>query len=169
MDEQRENLDSLLKSLYGEEAAEAVKEDIRLGDEILNSHPSPEPDAAVVEEIKSNVLAALANRKRVHRRVSAYRSVVAAALLLIITGLGVRFMTYQETPYAGSEIAIEDIDTADFFGGDLQLAMLADEVDEIESSILSVSLDESFSDPELDMDEIEMEILEVSSSLWRGL
>lgn len=167
MNDKHEDLDGLLVSLYGEKAAEAVKEDIRLGDEILNSSPSPEPDAAVMQEVKRNVLAALA-RKRTHRRVMTYRSAVAAALFLVIAGLGIRFMTYHRTYYAGSGIATENVDTAGFFGNDLQLAILSDEIDEIESSIYSIDIDRSFSEPELGMDELEMEILEISSTFWRG-
>jgi len=169
MNDKYEDLDGLLTNLYGEKTAGEVKEDIRLGDEILNSYPSPEPDAAAVDEIKRNVLlAASVHRKRVHRRTVGYRSAVVAALLLIITGLGIRFMTYQGTYYAENAIAVEDVDIAGFFGSDLQLALLADEIDEIENSILSIDIDEGFSEPEMDVDELEMEILEVSSSFWRG-
>jgi len=169
MNDKHENLDSLLASLYGENAAEEVKEDIRLGDEILNSYPSPEPDTAVIDEIKRDVrLAAAVHRKRTYRRTVGYRSAVAAALFLVIAGLGIRFMTHQGTYYAGSGIVTEDVDTAGFFGSDLQLAVLADEIDEIENSIHSIDIDKGFSEPEMDVDGLEMDILEASSTFWRG-
>lgn len=167
MNEQNENPDGLIASLYGEEAACEVKEDIRVGDEILNSMPSLEPDAEVIGAIKTDVAAALiARRKRIHRRAVGYRIAVVAALLLIITGLGVRFLAYQGTHYAGAVMAIEDIDTAGFFGTDLQLVLMVDELDEIESSIFSTDQDNGFSDLGADVDDIETEIIEVSSSLW---
>ena len=55
MNNEYENLDSLLKNLYGEKEAEAVKEDIRKGDEILASSDQLVPDPAVISEIKKNI------------------------------------------------------------------------------------------------------------------
>jgi len=172
MNDNNENLDSLIDHLYGKKEADEVREDIRRGDEYLNAFPLPEPADVVIEAVKRDVTAAvIAHRRRIHRRTAGYRIAVVAALLLIITGLGVRFMTYHRASYSGYKMAIEDVDTSGFFGADMQIALIFDEIDEIESSmfpngIFSKSQDKSFKDIGEDVDEIETEIIEVSSFLW---
>ncbi len=163
MNEEYENLDTLLKSLFGEEAG-AVKEDIRRGDEILAAHPAPEPDEAVVRQIRNNVRQAAITQKRTHRHIMAYRTAVVAALFMIIGALAVNFLTHQADTYTD----LDDISVAGFFGPDIQLSALSDEIDEIESSILAVGSERESSESASDVDDLETEILEVSSTFWRG-
>lgn len=164
MNNEYENLDSLLKSFFSEEDAAAVKEDIRLGDEILSAYPAPEPDEAIVRQIKNDVRAAVFTRKRTHRRVLACRSAVVAALFMIVGSLAVNFLTHQGDIYYD----LDEISVAGFFGTDIQLSVLSEEIDEIESSILALGSEQESGDPAFDIDELEMEILEVSSTFWRG-
>lgn len=164
MNNEYENLDSLLNSLYGEEEAEAVKEDIRIGDEIIASAGELVPDDAVISGIKRDISERLLARRSRRMNMISLR-VVAAAMIAVVAFFGIQNMQRQTSP----PTSFDDLgpDVWNFWGEDATASIMADELDEIENTILSISLGEDETESDDFFDSLEIEVMACGGSLWR--
>ena len=162
MNNEYEDLDSLLNSLYGEEEADAVKEDIRIGDGIIASAGELVPDDAVISGIKRDISERLLARRSRRMNMISLR-VVAAAMIAVVAFFGIQNMLRQP----GSPVPATGPVIWDIWGEDATASIMADELDEIENTILSISLGEDETESDDIFDSLEIEVMACGGSLWR--
>jgi hypothetical protein len=162
MNEKKENLNELLSGLVGAEEAAQTAEDIAAGDAIIERFDSPLPDEAVVSAIKKKIGSRLwlKRQQRVVRRTS--EMAVAAVLVVAVLIAAVFIQKRQERGIVyGPERPVyreweQDMSNAD------EYSLLSAQVAEIESSILSIGLDEDNEQRDVLFD-LEIEVLELGN------
>ena len=160
-----ENLDELLSKFFDQRDIFEIERDIRLGDEILRSHPAPEPAESVVEDIKAQIRAELAGRRRWDGPM--VQRIAVAAVIIVIAVAGVKFIN-QYTAGTGIVPPASTIWADGELGGDRQLARLNAEIDQIEDNIVNIRLDEQDDLNGSDFEELEMELVAFSGDFWKG-
>ena len=156
-----ENLNELIAKFYDPEQVSQVADDIVKGDEIIASADKLTPDRDVIAGIKNDISARLARRSS--RRMSniSMRSAVAA-MIAIVAFIGIRTIVHQSVSPVPSAAIIS------FWGEDATASMIADELDEIENAIVTISLDEHETESDIMVEDLELEIDEAGSSFWKG-
>ncbi|MBW8016313.1 MAG: hypothetical protein FVQ82_09015 [Planctomycetes bacterium] len=157
----KENLDNLLASFYDADQVDGVKEDIRIGDEIIASGETLVPDAAVISGIKNDISARLKSRRDRRMNTISMRTAVAA-MIAIVAFIGIRTMIHQ-----GDSPIRTDIASGFFWGEDAVASSIANELNEINYTILSSSLDDDETESVDAVDALEYEIMVADASFWR--
>ncbi|MCF7956791.1 MAG: hypothetical protein K9M75_13390 [Phycisphaerae bacterium] len=155
-----ENLDKLIANFYDAEDASVIKEDIRIGDEIIASGDSLVPDAAVVSGIKREISQRLRSRQGRRMHMNPLRAAVAA-MIVLVGFIGVRTMVHQVSPLP------HNVSRGFFWGEDATASSIAYELDEIDNAIISISLGEDETESDNIIESLELEIMADSGSLWR--
>ena len=166
MTEKKENLEELLHAFLDEQQAAQAERDIRLGDDLLRSYPAPAPDKLVTDRIKAQIGAELAHRR--NRPAVLLKRAAVAAVLIAGVLTGIKYMGQNQTAQQPAIAAAGWIwqDNAD--GGDVQFAMLVNEIEEIEADIAGIRLDEYAEENGADLSELEIEFVEIEGDFWKG-
>ena len=127
------------------------------------------PDAKLVAEIKVAMAESLHRQKaRAHRRM-VYKLVAAAAAVLVLAGVSVKLsITTRSVPpktIAMSEVMWESDDIA---ADDAELAVLAAEIEQIESEIMALQLADNGGNGYGAVTDLEIELVEINSDFWKG-
>ena len=166
-----ENLKELFEELFGTEQSEAAVEDVREGEQILRTHPAPEPDDALIGGIKAEITRALLRREASVFRWASYKVAAVAAVFIILAVVGVRMLEKGGEParvLTASIIPAAIWESEDIAADDAELAILTDEVEQIGSEVLAVQLGENGGNGHRDIAELEMELIEIDSDFWKG-
>ena len=164
-----ENIYELFGRFYDADEASDAAGDIEVGDEIFAANPVDGPSEEVLNDIKGQIARRLpaAHRAESVRRV-ANRFAMAAVILMIAALLFVgHFNRPREMPTAA---IIPDAiwESSNLGEDDLDLAMYVSEIEEIESEIRTVRLDEFFNENGIEAVELEMELDDIDSDFWKG-
>ena len=166
-----ENLKDLFEKFVDAGQAEKAAEDIRKGEEILSAHPGPEPDGEVIAGIKAEVARELSRRKtRVTKRV-VYKAASVAAAFIILASVSVKI--FEKGGEQGKVVRASILPSAiweseDLAADDVDLAILTAEIREIEEDALALQLGENGGNGHIDLEELEIELMEISNDFWKG-
>src|SRR4030042_5448813 len=94
-DENEENLKELFERFFDAEQAKKCIEDIEKGEQILRQYPAPEPGDMLVANIKAEIAMRLPARKATLHRRFLLETVAAAAAIILIAFVGLRFFETQ--------------------------------------------------------------------------
>lgn len=163
-----ENLKEILNKFYADAESAKIEEEILRGERIISDNPAPQPDTRLISDIKACVRTELTRREK--RTVFTYMRAAAAAAVLIV-GVTV-FMTHRgeqqnEPGVAQGTIPQSIWESEDLMDDDVELAMLAASIDAVEDEVLSLRFDEQ-SDEVINIDEVEIEVMEISDDFWKG-
>ncbi len=170
MTENNENIDELLSRFFDSSQMHEAAEDIRLGEELLESFSAPLPAKAVTDGIKAQIQVHLhtLRRRRVVRSMF-YRGAVAAVLVVLAIA-GTRYLTepgHKVTNVANVAYAsIWDDESGP--GSDEQLAALTAQVSEIEADMLAIRLGDSGTESSSLLTDLEVEMTEINGDFWKG-
>jgi hypothetical protein len=170
MNNKNENLKELLNKFFSEAEAARAEEDILRGEQIIADNPAPQPDARVISDIKARVRSELARREK--RGVFTYlRATMTAAAAVLIIGV-ILFMIHPAEERSLPTVAEGTIpqgiwESEDLMDDDVDLAMLAANIDAVEEEVLALRFDEQ-GDKMINLDEVEIEVLEISEDFWKG-
>jgi len=167
-----ENLKKLFEKFLDSNQAEEAAEDVRKGEQILREHPSPEPDDELVADIKAEIAEVLLRRKADTFKRIAYRAAAVAAMFILVAVISVKLFEKgggksHKVQYA-SIIPTAIWESDDIASDDTDLAILADEIEEIEGEALTVELGENGANGSSAIAELEMELMEINSNFWKG-
>lgn len=167
-----ENLKELFGKFLDSEQAEAAVEDVRKGEQILRTHPAPEPGDALIGGIKAEITRALLRREASVFRWASYKVAAVAAVFIILAVIGVKMLERGGGKPArvltASIIPAAIWESEDIIADDADLVILTDEVEQIGSEVLAVQLDENGGNGHRDIAELEMELIEIDSDFWKG-
>lgn len=156
-----ENLNELVARFYPPEQAAQVEKNIRKGDEIIASGCRFSADPAVIGDIKKAISARLTTNRRRRMNTTSLRTAVAA-MIAIVAFVGIRDIVHQ-----GGSLTTSGFAVASFWGKDATASMIADELDDIEYTIVSVNLDELETESDITIDSLELEIIKADNAFWR--
>lgn len=162
-----ENLSELLGQFYDGPEASEVLEDIKVGDAILGENSAPVPSDELVLAIKSKAAERLEQQKTVPLRSIIYHVSTVAAAILIVVGIGIMRINKAEIETAGivSASLWENLSSAE---ENDELVTLTAEIEEIESELVALQLNETNGNGQNRVIELEMEYIEIESDFWKG-
>jgi len=166
-----DNLKDLLGRFMTSEGAEQAAEDIAAGERILGQNPAPAPSEQLVADIRTRLGQRLKKRGSFAR--TAFRTLTAAAAAIIILAV-VRSVIFKRTDVGdvgkGRETVISAAvwESNELVKDDTELAILADEIEELSIEIFAITLDENGGNGTVDLTELEDELIEISGYFWEG-
>ena len=164
-----ENLNELLGRFFeGQEASKAA-DDLWAGREIFETYSAPAPDAETIKNIKAQVSQRLTAKTRRAEYTSIAYHVAIAASIVIVALAGSRFFEQRETaPIKTANAIAGQIWEDETMNGDIQLAYLTAEIEDIEETLLLTRLDEYEEENSSILDEIEIEMISMNGDFWKG-
>ena len=166
-----EDLEELFGRFLEPAEAQAAAEDIRRGEEIIGKNLAPQVREGLVAEIKAEVAGALVQKeaRAFRRRICA--AAVGAAVVIIVAVIGAVF--FERGDEANRVVAASVLSEAiwesdDLAEDDVELAVLAAEIEDIEGDLLAVELGENGGNGQIDSTELDMELTEINGSFWKG-
>jgi len=168
----KENLKELFEKFGDSEQAKQAVEDIQKAERILRKQPAPEPDGELIANIKAEIARALLRRKANAFRRIAYKVAAAAAAVIILAAISAKLFEKdrgepERLAYA-SIIPAAIWESDDIATDDEDLAILAAEIEQIESELQAWQLGENGGNGHIDVVELEMELIEINNIFWKG-
>ena len=168
---EKENLKELLGRFMDAGAADEAARDIERSDELLRAFPAPEPNEETLADVKAMMSAMVRRRHRItlQRRILA----AAAAAVIVLTSAAVlKYFNEQptgqpRTQYA-SVIPAAIWESTDITTDDADIAVIKAEIASIENELYGVELSENTVTGSTAADDLEMELVGVSSDFWKG-
>jgi hypothetical protein len=164
MKKENENLDQLLRDIFGPERALEIGEDIRKGDDILNRYPAPQVRQALVTDIKAAVAEELRREKTVVLRHRLYYKMAVAAVLLFAAVLGLRTVTRHDSEH---KIALlpSSVWESDY---DSDTAMFSAELKMVEEKFAYMQSNGGYNDSYSAVADMAEELMEIENEFWKG-
>ncbi len=169
-----ENLSELLGKFFDGEQAESYLKDFQDGERIFRDNPAPEPDDMLIANIKAGIAMRLSARKAELARRRVYRRAVAAAAVFLIAGISTMLFNDTDTRQGPARLAAASLmptaiwESDDITADDENLAFFATEIQQIENEVMALESDEDTSESDSAIEELEMELMVISSDFWKG-
>lgn len=173
-DRNEENLNELFGKFVDLEQARRALEDFQQAEQILREWPAPQPDDALVADIKLKVSGALLRKKANAFKRTVYKAAAVAAVFIILAVISVKLLEEsdgktEKVPYAYASIIPRAIwESEDIVADDADLAILTAEIEQIEDELRAVKLGENGGNGQAAVMELELELLEIDSDFWKG-
>jgi len=168
-DEKSENLEQLLSKFFDPRQADEIAEDIKQGEQILHTNPAPEPANSVTANIKAEIAKRPAERKTIGSRRALYKAAAVAAGFIIAAFIGVHFFVPTQHDQSVAATMPKIIwESTDLSTDDPELAVLTAEIQELENSVIALSLNGHDRENETLITELEMELIEIETDFWKG-
>ena len=171
-DQTNENIEELFGKFLSDQDARRAAEDIQQAEEILREHPAPEPAGELLADINSKIAEALSAEKAKTRKLTAYRVAAVAAAIIILVAIGVRFFekgpAETQSPVTITLIQQAIWESEDISADQAELALLTDELEQIEGEILALRLGEDGGESSREFIELEMELTDIGGDFWKG-
>jgi hypothetical protein len=171
-DRNRENLGELFGKFFDAEQAESCLKDFQEAERILRENPAPAPDDMLIANIKAEIAMRLPVRKAELARRRIYRRAIAAAAVFLIAGISATLFDHTgpgpTTLAAASLIPTAVWESDDVTADDEDLAFFATEIEQIENEVIALESGEDASESDSTIEELEMELIVVSSDFWKG-
>ena len=170
--ETKENMEELIRQFFkNEEEVKQVSGDIEAGEAILRENAAPEPTDKLLVEIESKIAGRLEEQKKYSFGRLVYKAATVAAAVIIGVLLSISYFSKDASDYKGTAIvtipatAWEDAPSTEV---DAELAILTAEIEEIESELVALQLNETNGNGDDGFWELEMEFIEIESDFWKG-
>jgi len=171
-DQTNENIEELFGKFLSDQDARRAAEDIQKAEEILREHPAPEPAGELLADINSKIAEALSAEKAKTRKLTAYRVAAVAAAIIILVAIGVKFFekgpAETQSPVTITLIQQAIWESEDISADQAELALLTDELEQIEGEILALRLGEDGGESSREFIELEMELTDIGGDFWKG-
>jgi len=155
----KENLDNLISNFYDAGKVESVKEDIRIGDEIIASADKLAADPEVISKIKRDISKHLRSRQGRRMHMTSLRAAIAA-MIVLVGFVGIRTIIHTVDPLP------EHASRSFFWGEDATASSMSYELDEMGNTMISISLGEEEREADDIIDSLELEIMEDGGGFW---
>ena len=168
--ETKENLKELIDQFFTPQQADGVFRDIETGEAILCENAAPAPSDELVAEIKFKLTEKLKKRKEHSFGGLIYRVAAVAAIIVIGVSLSARFFA-KDAVDEGSAVAMISTtmwDNDNLAETDAELATFTAEIEEVESDLVALQLNETTGNGYNGALELEMEFIEIESNFWKG-
>jgi hypothetical protein len=170
MDNQgREDLRELVERFFEAGQAENCLEDFHKAEQILREYPAPPPDNMLVANIKAEIAMRLPARRARRFRHRLLEAAGIAAMIAILTLLGVRLSDEpsQQPVFHAALIPAAIWESNDIAADDADLAVFSTEIEQISNELTALESGEETGDADSAIAELEMELMEINSDFWK--
>ena len=141
-----ENLKELFEKFFDSKQAELAVNDVRKAEQILCEHPAPEPNEALIANIKAEIAKTLHKANSFKRAV--YKAAVIAAVFILLATISVKLFEkggseHRKTVHA-SIIPNAIWESDNIAADDADLATLTAEIKQVESDMLTLQFGEIY-------------------------
>ena len=163
-----ENIEELFSRFLDNEQAREAANDIRKGEQLLRDNPAPEPDYILIENIKREMAEKSIRQTRaagLHRMV--YRAVAVAAAIIIVLGISQKISENggDRPPFDPPTETKLDREVASI---NATISLLSDEIEQSQNALLGISSTTGNFNLTNSADELETDLIEISSDFWKG-
>jgi len=159
-----ENLRELIEKFFDPEQAQMYLDDIEKGEQILHTHPAPEPDEMLIANIKAEIaLNVLPRRATLVKRI-AYGTAAVAAAVIIITAINTNWFEKSIDVGPGQGIQVASV----FPWESYDIEAFNTEVEQIEDELMDLESGRENLDSNSDISEMEMELIVIAGDFWKG-
>ena len=144
------------------------EEDLKEAEKNLSEYPAPAPDQELLTDIKATIAQELLREKPKAFRQAAWKVAAVAAVFFGLVALNVKLFEKPEGLNTASIIPAAIWESEDLTNDDMDLAVLTEEAEQIESELLALQLDENGSNGESVIDELEIELIDINTNFWKG-
>ncbi len=144
------------------------EEDFKEAEKIFDENPAPEPGRELLIDIKAKIAQELSREKPKSFRLTIRKIAAIAAAFFVLAVLNVKLFEKPTGLNTASIIPAAIWESEDLADDDVDLAVLTEEVEQIESELLALQLDENSSNGEAAIDELETELIEINNNFWKG-
>ena len=163
-----ENIEELFSRFLESEQARDAADDIRKGEQLLRDNPAPEPDYILIENIKRQMAEKSIRQTRaagLHKLV--YRAVAVAAAIIIVLVISQKISDNNiEVP--AQMFAVETEWERNVASVDATISLLSDEIEQAQNALLGISSMTGSFNAINSADELETDLIEISSDFWKG-
>ncbi len=162
----REDLTALFRLwLDSQEAQDAIRE-VRTAEELIESHPAPQPSPATLERIGLQMRLRAAHRRRNH-----FLEGIAAVAAAVLITVGLSQFSLQRS---SSTIGFASLlptalwESDDIASDDVKLAYFNSEVDRLEAQVQAIEHGDSDAGSAGTLDDVELELFQIDTDFWKG-
>jgi len=163
-----ENIEELFSRFLESKQASEAADDIRKGEQLLRDNPAPEPDYILIENIKRTMAQKSIRQTRaagLHKLV--YRAVAVAAAIIIVLVISQKISDNNiEVP--AQMFAVETEWERNVASVDATISLLSDEIEQAQNALLGISSMTGSFNAINSADELETDLIEISSDFWKG-
>lgn len=168
--ETKENLEELIDQFFTQQQAKGVLKDIETSEAILRENAAPAPADELIEEVKFSIAEKLKKQKEHSLGRLIYRATAVAAAIIIGVSLSVMFFAKDAVD---KDIAVAMIpamiwESENLAETDAELATFTAEIEEVESDLVTLQLNETNGNGYNSALELEMEFIEIEGDFWKG-
>lgn len=164
MTENNENLNDLLSNFFDDQQRAELRNNIRLGDELFEANPAASPSAELIDSIKQRISSRLTMRRYLLLAAKTFK-ITAAAVIVIFLAVNVKLFVRTDTSILSPLVAsLWEDETRD----SSTISILAAEMEDVESDMLNIRLNEYNNTVGSDVDDLEEEIIELCGDFWKG-
>ena len=161
-----ENLKELFERFVSAEEAEQAMEDIHKGEQIFREQSAPEPNSELISDIKAEIAEVLLRRETSAFKRIAYKAAVAVAVVIFVAVISVKLL--ERGGGEPKRVATASIIPAVIWeSDDVDLAILAAEIEQIEGRVLTLQLGEDGVNGDRDLIELEMRLIALDGDFWK--
>jgi len=171
-DRNRENLAELIEKLYHGEQAWEVLEDIQKGEQILRDNPVPEPEPALIVDVKAKIARILPVRQVKLARWRTYKRAAVAAAVIIIAAICTTLIDKnapesQKARQFTGVIPARIWESNNIAADDENLAVLTAQIEQIENEVTNLETGDDATSSTESIEEMEIELIVVSNDFWK--
>ncbi|TFG48691.1 MAG: hypothetical protein E4H40_04235 [Candidatus Brocadiia bacterium] len=167
---EHDNLEELFGRFYGSEQAAQAAEEIRSTDAMLRNVASPEPDEALIADIKKKILVCVARKKSLKFRTALLRAAVVAAVVLIVATALVKFNEPSKTDttplQAAGLISEAEWESSDLAAADENISSLSTAIEQVENELCLLGSHRMAIEEEIER--YELEYVDMENDFWKG-
>lgn len=171
MDYKENELKELLERFCPTKEAEQMIHDFVQAEGVINQSPAPLPDEESIKKIKADITRILLQKKKYEAsKQLLYKAASVAALLAVAAIAGVLFFK-KSAPLTPPMIADTVWESDDISVDDSELATLYAEIEQTESELLAIRMNERDSTngaAVTAVTDLEMELIETGNDFWKG-
>jgi hypothetical protein len=164
-----ENLKELLEKLFDVERVASCLDDFQKAERLLRDYPAPEPDDALVANIKADIATRLlARRAKIFRR-RLWEAASVAATLAVVALVGARLShgPSRQTENYASLIPTAIWESNNIAADDADLARFTTEIDQIKDEVSALDSGEQAVDSASTVTDLEADLVEINSDFWK--
>jgi hypothetical protein len=169
---EKENLRELLAGFMDEASARQAEQNIEKGDALLRAWPAPQPDEAILTEVRKRMVIAARRRQVITLRRRIWAVAGVAAAIVVISAVAMSLLERQPTERTVAKYATavsKSIwESDDITADDADITVLAAEVETIENELSGAQLDEISVNGSSAAGDLETELIEISGDFWKG-
>jgi len=166
-DQAHDNVNDLLRRFYDPREAQAVEDEIRAGERLLEVWSAPMPGRSVIVRIKADMAAASRRRRTIKRLLHSSLAAAAVVAFAVLAMLN-RGPTDQAVAFQAAIIPAALWESDNIAADDLDLVYFTAEIGQIEAQLDTLEAGENEAARTRAVEQLEVELVQIDNEFWKG-